>query len=63
MDATAEASALGNAALAGVILLGLLAADLEMDPQVWLTVIERLVPTRFVQLNLDAFRLGFGMVG
>ena len=63
VDATTEAAALGNAALAGVILLGLLAAQLEMEPQMWLTVIERLVPTRFVQLNLDAFRLGFGMVG
>ena len=63
VDATTEAAALGNAALAGVILLGLLAAQLEMEPQLWLTVIERLVPTRFVQLNLDAFRLGYAMVG
>ena len=62
VNATTEASALGNAALAGVILLGLLAAELKMEPAVWLTVIERLVPPRFVQLNLDAFRLGFGMV-
>jgi indolepyruvate ferredoxin oxidoreductase, beta subunit len=63
VDATTEAAALGNAALAGVILLGLLAVELEMEPQVWLTVIERLVPVKFVQLNRDAFRLGFGMVG
>ena len=62
VDASAEASRLGNPALAGVILLGLLAADLKMEPQLWLSVIERLVPPRFVQLNLDAFRLGFGMV-
>ncbi|MBE3076081.1 MAG: 2-oxoacid:acceptor oxidoreductase family protein, partial [Actinobacteria bacterium] len=61
VDASAEASGLGNPALAGVILLGLVAADLKMEPQLWLSVIERLVPARFVQLNLDAFRLGFGM--
>ncbi len=62
IDATSEASALGNSALAGVILLGCLAAELPMDAGVWIEVIERLVPPRFVDLNRQAFTVGLELV-
>jgi indolepyruvate ferredoxin oxidoreductase beta subunit len=58
VDATAIAQELGNAALTGVVLLGRLSADLGVDDDVWLAVIERLVPERFVDLNREAFRRG-----
>src|SRR5665811_24092 len=58
VDATGIARELGNAALAGVVLLGRLASYLDIDDAVWLGVIERLVPPRFVDLNREAFRRG-----
>ena len=61
VDATDKASALGNAALAGVVLLGRLAADMDIAADVWLEVVERLVPVKFVQLNREAFTVGMGL--
>lgn len=58
VDATDLAEELGNQALAGVILLGALAADLDSPDEVWLKVIEDLVPVKFVELNQKAFKLG-----
>ncbi len=58
VDATDVARELGNAALSGVVLLGLLAVDLGMEHDLWLGVIERLVPERFVALNREAFSRG-----
>ena len=63
VNATAQAAELGTAALAGVILLGHLAAELEVEAQVWKDVIARLVPPRFVALNLEAFARGLGLGG
>ncbi len=57
VEATSQAAELGTAALAGVILLGHLAAELEVELAVWRDVIARLVPQRFVSLNLEAFDL------
>ena len=58
VDATDVARELGNAALSGVVLLGLLAVDLGMEPDLWLGVIDRLVPERFVALHRGAFSRG-----
>jgi indolepyruvate ferredoxin oxidoreductase beta subunit len=63
VDATGIARELGNAALAGVVLLGRLSADLGVDDDVWLGVIERLVPARFVDLNREAFHRGAELAG
>ncbi len=58
VGATDVARELGNAALSGVVLLGVLASDLGMEHDLWLGVIERLVPERFVALNREAFSRG-----
>lgn len=63
VDAADIAAELGNSALAGVVMLGHLAADLGMEPDLWLGVIERLVPERFVELNREAFGRGFELGG
>jgi indolepyruvate ferredoxin oxidoreductase beta subunit len=49
------AERLGNARMANIVLLGALAARLPIDPQVWLSVIERRVPPKYVELNRTAF--------
>jgi len=63
VDAADIAAELGNAALAGVVMLGLLAADMGMETDLWLGVIERLVPARFVELNREAFGRGVELSG
>jgi indolepyruvate ferredoxin oxidoreductase, beta subunit len=63
VDATGIARELGNAALAGVVLLGRLASHLSIADELWLGVIERLVPPRFVDLNREAFRRGTELGG
>lgn len=63
VDAADIAAELGNSALAGVVMLGLLAADMGMETDLWLGVIERLVPARFVELNREAFGRGVELGG
>jgi len=58
IEATAKAKELGNPALAGVIMLGTLSVQLEVDHEIWLKVISELVPERFVELNKEAFQVG-----
>ncbi len=52
------AEELGNARVHNVIMLGALSAQLDVNEQVWLEVIEQRVPARFVELNQKAFRRG-----
>ncbi len=58
VEATLIAKKLGHPALAGVIILGALSKLIDIGPGVWLSVVERLVPARFVELNREAFLAG-----
>ncbi|OAT85262.1 indolepyruvate oxidoreductase subunit beta [Desulfotomaculum copahuensis] len=58
VPATEMAQELGNAAVAGVVLLGALSTLLEGEEALWLDVIERTVPAKFVALNKQAFLAG-----
>ncbi len=58
IDAFDLAQGLGNAALAGVIMLGTLSTLMDVDESVWLASIESLVPARFLDLNRKAFMVG-----
>lgn len=58
IGATDVAVELGNQALVGVILLGALSARLEVPEEIWLDVISRRVPAKFVELNKEAFARG-----
>ena len=42
------------------ILLGLLASRMKIDKSVWLDVVKRKVPAKFVDLNVKAFEAGYG---
>ncbi|MGB9887567.1 MAG: indolepyruvate oxidoreductase subunit beta [Moorellales bacterium] len=58
VEATQEALALGNTALVGTVLLGVLSNQLEIPESVWLKTITAKVPARFVELNREAFLRG-----
>jgi indolepyruvate ferredoxin oxidoreductase beta subunit len=58
VNATEIASELGNPAMVGVVLLGVLSKQLGGAEDVWLGVIERMVPPKFQELNKKAFLAG-----
>jgi indolepyruvate ferredoxin oxidoreductase beta subunit len=60
VEGLAIAERLGNPRLANTALLGALSAHMEVDPAVWLTVVERRVPPKYVELNRAAFWEGRG---
>ena len=52
------AQKLGNARVLNVVLLGALSALLPVEPETWESVLKQRVPSRFVDLNLQAFHQG-----
>jgi len=58
IDAAATATALGNVRAANSVILGSVAAFLEVEPVYWEAAIERLVPRGTEEVNLAAFRAG-----
>jgi indolepyruvate ferredoxin oxidoreductase beta subunit len=58
VDALQIAQSLGNIRLVNTIVLGALSTQLEIDPDTWLSVVERRVPPKYVELNRQAFREG-----
>ncbi len=59
IPATQLAAELGNEKASNVVLIGLLASRMEIDKKLWLEVIRKKVPARFLELNLKAFESGF----
>mgnify|MGYP001135425855 CR=1 FL=1 len=60
IPATRLAAELGNDKASNVVLIGLLASRMDIDKTIWLEVIGRKVPPRFLDLNLKAFESGYG---
>lgn len=58
VEGSEVANNLGNKNLANTVLLGALARALDIDPEVWLSVIVQRVPQKYVELNKQAFRAG-----
>ncbi|MEW5921349.1 MAG: indolepyruvate oxidoreductase subunit beta [Bacillota bacterium] len=58
LDATNLAGSLGNPAMAGVVLLGALSNLVGGTGEIWLEVIKRLVPEKFVEMNQKAYLEG-----
>ncbi len=52
------AKGLGNKNLANTVLLGALARELDVDPEIWLDVLVKRVPQKYVELNKLAFWKG-----
>ena len=61
VDAMAEAKKLGNPRTFNVIILGIAAAHMDFDKEAWLTVIENTVPPKTIEINKQAFLVGYGM--
>jgi len=58
VEGAAKANELGNQALAGVVLLGVLSTRLEEPAETWLQAVQDLVPAKFKELNVKAFLAG-----
>jgi len=58
IDAPALARQAGNPRTAGIVMIGALAARLEVPTPAWRRAITALVPERYRDVNLAAFRLG-----
>lgn len=62
VEGLATAERLGNPRLANTVLLGVLSTLMDVEPETWLSVIERRVPQKYVELNRKAFGEGRRMV-
>jgi len=58
LDAVQVAESLGNRRTANSVLLGALSAELDVEPEHWLTIIESKVPERYKEVNRKAFLAG-----
>ena len=59
VDAMTEAKKLGNTKTFNVIVLGIAAQHMDFSKEAWLEVIEKTVPPKTVELNKQAFLLGY----
>jgi len=59
-DGLEIAKGLGNKNLANTVLLGALAHELDVDPEIWLDVIVKRVPRKYLKENKRAFWKGLG---
>ena len=57
-DALSLAEKAGNAKASNVVLMGVIAAKMSFDENVWKDAIRTCVPEKFLELNLKAFDLG-----
>lgn len=63
VEGLATAERLGNPRLANTVLLGALSTRLDVEPETWLSVVERRVPPKYAALNREAFWEGRRAVG
>lgn len=58
INATKIAKHLGNAAVANILMLGIAARYLDIPKEVWYKALEDNVPTKFIDMNKEAFNMG-----
>lgn len=61
IDAMREAKKLGNARAFNTIVLGMAAKHMDFPKEQWITVIEKTVPPKTVELNKQAFLVGYNL--
>ena len=59
INAMEEAIKLGNSRVFNIIVLGMAARHMDFSKEAWLNVIEKTVPPKTVEINKQAFLLGF----
>ena len=57
----AEAKKLGNIKTFNVIVLGIAAQHMDFSKEDWLTVIEKTVPAKTIEINKKAFETGYAL--
>lgn len=62
MDANAKAVELGSVKIANTFLVGMLAKYLSIDKKIWREAISENVPKKFIDMNIQAFEIGYKMV-
>lgn len=58
-DALKLAVEAGSSKCVNVVLVGVVAAKMQIDKSVWIETIKNTVPEKFIELNLKAFELGY----
>lgn len=59
VNATEEAKKLGNARVFNMIVLGVAAQHMDFDKELWYQVIENTVPPKTIEMNKQAFDVGY----
>lgn len=61
VDAIGEAKKLGNSRVFNVIVLGIAAQHMDFSKDEWLSVIEKTVPQKTIEINKKAFEIGYNL--
>lgn len=61
VNAIEEAKKLGNSRCFNIIVLGIAAQHMDFTKEDWLTVIEKTVPAKTVEINKKAFEIGYNL--
>ena len=61
INAMEEAKKMGNAKVFNIIVLGVAAKHMDFSKEDWLTVIEQTVPPKTIEMNKQAFELGYSI--
>ena len=59
VDGVSMAKETGNIKAVNVVLIGILASKMNIEYQTWIDVIKETVPSKFLDVNLKAFELGY----
>lgn len=62
LDALSLAKKAGTYKAVNVVLIGVMAAVMKEDKNLWLETLEKTVPARFLEMNKTAFELGYAAV-
>ena len=58
-DALSLAQQAGSVKAVNVVLIGAMAKRLELKKEIWIETIKSTVPSKFIEMNLKAFELGY----
>ena len=59
LDALGMAEEAGSSKAVNVVLIGAMAKKLDLPKEVWIDIIKETVPSKFIDMNLKAFELGY----
>lgn len=59
LDALGMAEEAGSSKAVNVVLIGAMAEKLDLPKEVWIDTIKETVPSKFIDMNLKAFELGY----